>query len=153
YLASRNSQPVETRYLPKPWLFFDHTGEDVTEYEGSGALSVTYYDRLSTEISKSSLSDHSPILNDSSRSFTMLPCNNDLKDMTVTPISDDDSALLAYVILKEVAGLMKPIFYKDKDGAGTLFVEPSVTERTVEEWEDWVTQTPVPEPGWEKPDW
>ena len=46
---------------------------------------------------------------------------------------------------------MKPVFYQDN--AHTFFVEPSVTERTIEEWQEWVTRTPQPEPGWQKPDW
>src|SRR5207249_2881742 len=53
--------------------------------------------------------------------------------------------------LPEISALMKPVFYKD--GVNTLFIEPSVSERTVEEWQDWVTQTPVPEQGWYLPDW
>ena len=32
---------------------------------------------------------------------------------------------------------MKPVFYQDN--AHTLFVEPNVTERTIEEWQEWVT--------------
>ena len=42
------------------------------------------------------------------------------------------------------------MFYQDN--RHTLFVEPDVTERTIEEWQDWVTRTPQPERGWRDPD-
>jgi hypothetical protein len=40
---------------------------------------------------------------------------------------------------------MKPVFYQDN--AHTLFIEPNVEERTVEDWKEWVTRTPQSEPG------
>ena len=46
---------------------------------------------------------------------------------------------------------MKPVFYQDR--RHTFFVEADVTERTIEEWQEWVTRTPVAEPGWTRPDW
>lgn len=48
----------------------------------------------------------------------------------------------------DLASLMKPFFYQDN--AHTFFVEPSVTERTIEEWPDWVTPTLPSEPEWLK---
>lgn len=33
-----------------------------------------------------------------------------------------------------------------------MFVEPNVTERTIEEWEEWITSTPQPEPRWRIPE-
>ena len=46
----------------------------------------------------------------------------------------------------EIASLIKPLFYQDN--AHTLFIEPNVEERTIEEWQEWVTRTPQPEPEW-----
>jgi hypothetical protein len=40
---------------------------------------------------------------------------------------------------------MKPLFYEDD--AYTLFIEPNVEERTIEDWQEWVTRTPQPEPA------
>ena len=51
----------------------------------------------------------------------------------------------------EIASLIKPVFYQDN--RHTLFVEPNLTERTIEEWQEWVTRVPQPEPGWQMPDW
>jgi hypothetical protein len=47
--------------------------------------------------------------------------------------------------------LMKPVFYQDK--STTLFVEPFVTERTIDGWDVWVTRTPTPDPGWDDDGW
>ena len=51
----------------------------------------------------------------------------------------------------EIAALSKPVFYQDN--THTFFVEPDVTERTIEEWQEWVTRTPQPEPEQQNPDW
>ena len=49
--------------------------------------------------------------------------------------------------LKEIATLIKPVFYQDN--RHTFFVEPEVVERTIEEWEEWVTRTMQPELTWQ----
>jgi hypothetical protein len=43
------------------------------------------------------------------------------------------------------------VFYQDN--RHTFFIEADVNERTIEEWQEWVTQTQVTEPGWKIPDW
>ena len=48
----------------------------------------------------------------------------------------------------DILTLQKPIFYQDKDHQHTFFVEPSVTEQTVEEWQTWVTQPAQPDNAW-----
>jgi hypothetical protein len=53
--------------------------------------------------------------------------------------------------LPEIVSLMKPIFYQDN--ANTFFIQPDVTERTIEEWQEWVTRTPQVKPALMKPDW
>ena len=49
--------------------------------------------------------------------------------------------------LPEIASLIKPVFYQDNHH--TLFVRArAVTERTIEEWQEWVTPPPTqPEPA------
>ncbi|MCP4508971.1 MAG: hypothetical protein GY826_21575, partial [Fuerstiella sp.] len=49
------------------------------------------------------------------------------------------------------ASLTKPVFYQDN--RHTLFVEPSVTETTIEEWQGWVTPAPRPDPAMQEPGW
>jgi hypothetical protein len=51
----------------------------------------------------------------------------------------------------DIASLMKPWFYQDN--AHTLLVQPTVAERTIEEWQEWVTQTPQPDSETQRPQW
>ena len=52
----------------------------------------------------------------------------------------------------EIAALVTPVFYQD-DRSNTFFVEPTFKERTIEEWQEWVTRTPKPQVEWDHPDW
>jgi hypothetical protein len=45
----------------------------------------------------------------------------------------------------EIATLVKPLFYQDHQH--TLFIEPTVTETTITEWQNWV------EPAFKEPEW
>ena len=47
-------------------------------------------------------------------------------------------------LFPEVGALMRPFFYQDDEH--TFFVEPRVTETTIERWEEWVVSTPVLRP-------
>lgn len=103
-------------------------------YSGSGEFIVSFQERVTTEPGKTPPKANPSILQQGG-GYTLLPCDNNLTALDVS----------------EIAALMKPVFYQDN--AHTLFVEPSVTERTIEEWQDWITRTPQPEPGWRDPDW
>lgn len=50
-----------------------------------------------------------------------------------------------------VAPLIAPFFYQDKQH--TFYVEPTLTEVTISEWEEWVISTPQPEPQLNRDDW
>ena len=52
--------------------------------------------------------------------------------------------------LPEIAALMKPVFYQDN--VHTLFVQPNVVERTIESWQEWVTNIPEPDSAWREPE-
>ncbi len=69
----------------------------------------------------------SSILQRESGGYTLLPCNNDLIDG-----------------LGEIASLSKPVFYQDRQH--TFFIEPTVTEQTIEEWQEWVAPPRQREP-------
>jgi hypothetical protein len=89
--------------------------------------------------------------------YKLLPCDNNLTALGVSEDAYQDATNPAAVNaaielgLGDIASLMKPVFYEDN--AHTFFVESSVTERTIEEWQEWVTRTPRTEPGWRKPGW
>ena len=156
YLAGRNSAPEEAGYSPKPDSPYSASTQRATRYSGGGELKVSFQERITTEPGKTPPKANPSILQQGG-GYTLLPCDNNL---TALGVSEDayqtasNSAAVEAAIERgvgEIASLMKPVFYQDN--AHTLFVEPSVTERTIEEWQDWVTRTPQPEPGWRDPDW
>lgn len=157
YLAGRNSAPEQAGYSAKPDNPYNSANTGLANrYSGSGELKVSFQERITTEPGKTPPKANPSILQQGGE-YTLLPCDNNL---TALGVSEDaylnaanPTALKAAIELGvgEIASLMKPVFYQDN--AHTLFVEPSVTERTIEEWQDWVTRTPQPEPGWRLPDW
>jgi len=156
YLAGRNSKPTQGWYFGRPAMPFTGTTVRATQYDASNALSVSFHERISSDPAASNPKITKPILQQGG-SYSIVPCNNELTPMVVsTDASEGADApdVVAAAVqsgLTEIGTLLKPVFYKDT--RNTLFIEPSVTERTIEEWQDWVTTTPVPEPGYLDPDW
>jgi hypothetical protein len=161
YLAGRNSAPESGTYASKPENPFSsaNTGR-VNRYRGSGPLKVSFKERITTEPGKTPSPANLDILTKGLKpggSYTILPCNNHLTALGVSEeayrgATNPDAVKAAIESgLGEIATLMKPVFYQDS--RHTFFVESDVTERTIEEWQEWVTRTPTTEPGWSKPDW
>ncbi|HEY0609789.1 MAG TPA: neuraminidase-like domain-containing protein, partial [Chitinophaga sp.] len=137
YLEGRNSPPYAiSRQKEPPAMPYSNTGVQATRYTGSGALKVSYKRRITQQDGQAAVAttETSGILQ-KGNSFTLLPCDNDIS------LAD-----------AEIASLVKPFFYQD-NREQTFFVEPELTEKTIEEWQEWVTNTPVPEREWELPDW
>ena len=157
YLAGRNSIPEKSTFTGAPPNPYSASTVNATQYAGSGRLKVTFNSKITTGQSVSSPSPETPsILDQDGGSYTILPCDNNitLGALDAPSIAATDPAAVKAGIesgLGEIASLMKPFFYQDN--RHTLFVEPNVTERTIEEWQEWVTRTPQPEPGWNDPDW
>jgi hypothetical protein len=90
------------------------------QYHNIGALSVTFSERVegwkkSTPVRKTILSQGG--------AYTLLPCSN-----TAEGVSDEIGVLIA------------PFFYQDRDH--TFYVEPTLTEKTPLEWDDWGIRLP-----------
>lgn len=158
HLAGRNSIPEMAGYEAKPVMPYSNSGVRANRYTGNGALTVEFKRRITTEDGKPPVdSVETPSILQQGGGYTLLPCDNTLTALGVSEEAYLNAANPAAVKaaiergVGEIASLMKPVFYQDN--AHTLFVEPSVTERTIEEWQDWVTRTPQPEPGWRDPDW
>jgi hypothetical protein len=155
YLASRNSAPERARYEHPPANPFGGAGE-TNRYAGDGALTVSYQESITTEPGKTPPKTTPKILLKGSR-YKLLPCNNErrklsVSDETVETAEKPDAVKAAIESgLAELASLSNPVFYQDIHH--TLFVQPKVSERTIEEWEEWVTPTPQPETDWSKSDW
>lgn len=132
YLAGRNSSPAKGGYGPPPANPYSPHEVLANRYTGTGALTVEFKRRITREDGKPPVDTvETPSILRRGGDHTLLPCDNDIT-----------------LGSPEIASLVKPLFYQDN--AHTLFVEPNVTERTIEEWQEWVTPTPQPEPdfGW-----
>ncbi len=141
YLAGRNSAPERVNATPAPVSPYSaHTVNNAGRYTGARSLAVRFTQSITTELGKESKSHiETPDILQQSVAYTLVPCNNNLTMLGIAKETE------------EIARLMKPIFYQDN--TYTLFVEPSVTERTLDEWQEWVTPTPQPEPSWRLPGW
>jgi len=156
YLAGRNSAPHQATYSPSPVSPYSASTLQATRYSGSGGLKVSFQERITTEPGKTPPKANPSILQQG-RGFTLLPCDSNLTSLGISEDAFNNAANSAAVKaalergVGEIESLMKPVFYQDD--AHTMFVEPNVTERTIEEWQDWVTRTPQPDPEWHRPDW
>jgi ABC toxin N-terminal region/Neuraminidase-like domain/Putative peptidoglycan binding domain/Salmonella virulence plasmid 28.1kDa A protein len=158
YLAGRNSGAEEGQFEVKPVNPYSQKAENTTHYSGSGAFTVNFKQRITTESGKSP-SSNAETLNilQKGEKYNFLPCNNKLENPGVSEDvyqnAADPNAVRAAIqrSLSDIGPLMKPLFYQDS--GNTLFIEPNVTEQTIEEWQDWVTRTPQPKPGRRIPDW
>lgn len=151
YLAGRNSEPEMKKYNEnglrgeKPENLYYPNTPCANHYSSSSKLVVNFYERLSTGSEQLSNQKTEVILAaDKNRqgntiTYTLLPCNNNLTALGVSGA------------LGQIASLIKPVFYQDN--LHTLFIEPSVVEKTIEDWQEWVTKPPEPDSWWQRPGW
>jgi hypothetical protein len=156
FLAGRNSAPQPVSYNSNPLNPYSASTPRATRYSGTGGLKVSFQERITTEPGKTPPKANPSILQQG-RGFTLLPCDNNITSLGISEDAFNNAANSEAVKaalergVGEIEALMKPVFYQDD--AHTMFVEPNVTERTIEEWQDWVTRTPQPDPEWHRPDW
>ncbi len=155
YLAGRNSVPEKASYTSKPANLYNANGVHATRYRGENSLTVTFKQRITTEGHQTQEVNNPLTILQEGNPYTLLPSNNDitLGGLDSGSLHADRPEAVADAIeagLPEIASLIKPIFYQNN--TDTLFVEPNVTERTIEEWEEWITRTPQPELGWRIPE-
>jgi hypothetical protein len=157
YLAGRNCTPEASAYKAKPDNPFTSANtEYVNRYRGTSPLKVSFKEWITTEPGKTPPAANPNVLKKGS-DYTLLPCNNKLDEIGVSKEAyagaNDPDAVEAAIEkgLGEIATLMKPVFYQDS--RHSFFIEPDITERTIEEWQEWITRTPAPEPDWKQQDW
>ena len=157
YLEGRNSLPARAGYRSAPAMPYSKSDVNATRYLGKGGLTVSFAQRIRTEDGKSPVDTVVALkILQQGVQHTLLPCDNNITlgapDVEALDASDPEAVVKAIETgLREIASLTKPIFYQDN--THTFFVEPNVAERTIEEWQEWVTRTPLPEQDWERPDW
>lgn len=122
-----------------PWIPYSATpnpmSESATQYVGRGTLQVSYVEEIKT------VDGHAPQPTTTTKtiiqpgdSFSILTINNQFK-----------------LIDSEIGSLVVPFFYQDS--RYTFFVEPTLEERTIDEWTEWAIPPPPPDGGWWDPNW
>ncbi|MES2936801.1 MAG: neuraminidase-like domain-containing protein [Pseudomonadota bacterium] len=163
HLAGRNSVPEKAAYATMPTHLYQPNyglgGVEATRYLGDGTFKVIYVSKVRTGPNNAVTQVmETPDILKPAGTFKLLPCDNNFTALGVPETAYQNAVNPAAVKaqlekgIAEIAALTKPLFFQDN--RHTFFIEPSVTERTIEEWEEWVTSTPQPaDPGWQLPDW
>jgi hypothetical protein len=142
-VTSKNCSPdFRSSYWLAPQNYpYNTCGIDATRYTGSSNLAATFQTHIQN--SSTSTTDTEKILN-SVTNFEILPPSN---PVAASFLSANEP------LLSDAGGLVAPIFFKDTSnpGAGatsafrderTFFVEPSLTETVIQQWEYWAVQPP-----------
>jgi hypothetical protein len=136
-LVSKNGEPAESPpesnqidfETPQPGLAYSGGVQLGTKYGESGQLFSLMIREIVSQngIIQQSSGGSQKILKQSTN-FTLLICDNALR-VTSLPSTDP--------YLEEAAAASGPFFYEDLDSGTTLFVEPSLTERTINQFDGW----------------
>ena len=157
YLAGRNAVPELRAAGAAPPNPYTAKTAAATRYSGTNPLTVRFTERVTTEDGQDAVPTQvdAQILG-AGGAYTLLPCDDAISLGAPADVGKDasDPAAVAAAIergLPEIASLMQPFFYQDP--MQTFFVEPDVAERTVEDWQEWVTRTTTTETDWDDPSW
>ena len=153
-VTSKNCSPdFNSNYWQQPqslpyWIFI--FGADATEYVGSAMLGGQIINQVSSDGTQHW--DMEYILN-ATGNYGLLPCANPV----VPPFVDPNAPFFD----QDAGGLVAPFFFKDVSnpnpdpntfsGDLTFFVQPSLTETTIERWEWWAIAPPQPVQNWSDP--
>lgn len=130
-VVSKNGQPtIVAGDSPQPVPYSKNP--QITHYKGFGALQTTFVEKI--ENGKSNPPITKSILQQDGNYFSLLTCSNPLQLMTA-----------------EIGSLVSPFFYQDNQN--TFFVEPSLTEKTIDQWDDWAISPPKSKPKLIDDDW
>jgi hypothetical protein len=155
-VTSKNCEPdFGSQYWQAPASQpYNTSGFDATCRPGSGTLAATFQSNIQTSGSgppASSTTEQEKIL-DTVNNFEVLTCANPV----LPPQLDPNEPLY-----QQAGGLVAPFFFKDTAnpaGAGddlsggvTFFVQPSLTETTVNEWRRWAIPPAAPPWTWSDP--
>jgi hypothetical protein len=150
-VTSKNCDPgFSTSYAevaaPNPYNAF---GIDATLRTGSASLVASFETNI--QGSNNFTEDHETILQ-SVNNFSLLTCGNPIVPSPFLPTNDPD--------YQEAGSLVSPFFFRDAESLSvgsktsfqdelTFFVQPSLTETTIVEWDRWAIAPSVPAQNWE----
>jgi hypothetical protein len=134
-VVNKNSRPQLAIHGSPPSSPYLHN--DSTHYNtflGKGPLSVTLVQKIVTTDGDKQASPPSPqtvLGSGAANGYRLLPTSNRMQLPNA-----------------EFAPLISPVFYADD--MNTFFVEPSLTETTVDQWQGYTMTRPAQKPKWEK---
>lgn len=133
HVVSKNGTPEVTDWTNYSDIPYSFSGLQATQLRGNNALQVSFVERIETVNGgqPTPTSTTKPILQQGGAFSLLLPSNP--RQLPTT----------------EVSGLVSPFFYQDNQH--TFFVEPTLTETTIDRWEEWVVTKPKPAPKYD--DW
>lgn len=133
-VVSKNGTPEITAWTNYSDIPYPVNGLRATQFKNSNSLSVNFVERIETVNGgqPTPLRTTKDILQKGGN-FSLLVPSNPRQFPTA-----------------EISGLVSPFFYQDN--RHTFFVEPTLTETTIDRWEEWVITKPKPLPK-PDPDW
>jgi hypothetical protein len=154
-LVSKNSPPKpDSRdyLLDSP---YPSTTRRITRYTGSTPLKATFVARIETEDGgQPQLTPETKDILRKGGAFSVLTCNDRfsvqlgslIDPFLIGPFPSYQvwQELLKWALITtQYRTLTTPFFYEDDQH--TFFVEPTLTETTIEQWETWAVRTPLPD--------
>lgn len=163
-MVSKNSQPQPSESPILMDFTYSGTTRSATQYTASGGLEVYFIQQIKTEDGKFVDSEPTgkPILKKGD-GYKLLTCNDVFafdfvalaKRLSVKSLVDSDGKVNDlgrwYVNTFLPTTLTVPFFYQDDHNL--FFVEPTLTETTIDRWEEWVIPPPVVVKEWEGGPW
>ncbi|MHB8655043.1 MAG: neuraminidase-like domain-containing protein [Terriglobia bacterium] len=150
-VTSKNCDPgFDDQYWETaPEMVYDAPGFDATLFTGTGNLTATFQSGISGGAGTANTENILDTVND----FALLICANTVAPPFLKPSEPS---------YWEAGALVSPFFFKDTTNPNassqsnffdelTFFVQPSLTEQTMEEWEGWAIAPSMPVQDWADP--
>jgi hypothetical protein len=114
-------------------------GVDATLHDGTGVLEVRFESQIASDGTTTTETDQ---ILQSANNYALLTCANSV----VPPFLASDDPSFSY---KEAGALVSPFFFKDisdpnNQNEMTFFVQPSLTETVIQEWDGWAIAPSTP---------
>jgi Neuraminidase-like domain len=118
-----------------------HTGGwSATKYPASGPLQVTFMEQITSQNGQTTnFKQATDTILQQGNGFTLLVCDSPVAAVSL-PGTDP--------YLDEAGALSAPFFYEDTSSDTTFFVQPSLTETTIDQWPSWVISVSTPDRIW-----
>ncbi|MBK9316764.1 MAG: hypothetical protein IPM55_21340 [Acidobacteria bacterium] len=151
-VVSKNSQPepVSISNVTLLKLPYHRTDQQITRYTHSGPLEVDFIERIMTDDNnRPEITENTKEILGQERAYSLLTCNDLFSIDSLALLESlypgtywaDPIPIINWSLnVAEPRTLTSPFFYQDNQH--TFFVEPSLTETTIDRWEEWIISNP-----------